>query len=318
MMKNLNRTETADWLLERDNFCILTHRKPDGDTTGSAAALCLGLRSLGKNAWILENPELTPRYADLHRGLTRKTPEENAVLVAVDVAASGMFPAAFGDLTGKVDLRVDHHGSSTPFAAFELVDAGASSCADMIYDLFMELWVEMDQAMARALYTAVSTDTGCFRFANTNDHAFMVAAACCAAGAPVHELNQELFETHSLARLRLQGWMVEHASFRMEGKVVICAIPKALEEQMHLTEDDLDNISSFPRTIAGVCMAATLRETDDGCTKLSLRAVPSWDAAAVCAKFGGGGHKGAAGAGLKMPLQEAARAVAEAIEEIAG
>ena len=315
MMKNLTRTEVADWLSEHDHFCILTHRKPDGDTTGSSAALCRGLRSLGKTAWILENPELTPKFACLHEGLTKPEIEENDTVVSVDVAAPGMLPRSFGDLTGKVALRIDHHGSSTPFADVELVDPTAASCADIIYDLFMELWVEMDKDMATALYTGISTDTGCFRFANTNDHSFVVAAACTAAGAPIHQMNQDLFETNSLGRLRLQGWIVEHARFLMDGKVVICPIPKSVEEELNLTEDDLDNISSFPRTIAGVCMAATVRETEDGGSKASVRAVPGWDAAAVCAKFGGGGHKGAAGTNMNLPLEEAAEALARTIQE---
>lgn len=313
-MKKLTRTETAQWLLERDRFCILTHRKPDGDTAGSAAALCLGLRSLGKQAWILKNEELTPRNAPLHQGLTKDTPEAEDILVAVDVASPGMLPKAFAPLADRVSLRIDHHGSATSFTELELVDPNAGACGDMIYDLFMELWVELDEKMATALYTAVATDTGCFRFANTTDHSFLVAAACAGAGAPVFRMNQELFETVSLGRLRLQGWMVENAVFLCGGRAVICAIPRKKEQELGLTEDDLDNISSFPRTIAGVCMAVTLRETPEG-SKASVRAIPGYDAAAVCQRFGGGGHKGAAGASLALPLAEAEEAFKAALTE---
>ena len=92
-----------------------------------------------------------------------------------------------------------------------------------------------------------------------------------------------------------------------------CAIPRTVEEELGVTQDDMDNISSFPRTVAGVCVAATLRESAEGDTKLSVRAVPGYDAARVTEKFGGGGHKGAAGASLKMPLEEAALAVEKAM-----
>ena len=111
----------------------------------------------------------------------------------------------------------------------------------------------------------------------------------------------------------MQAWIVDHMKLLQEGKMAIVAIPKALEQEIGVTEDDMDNISSFPRTVAGVCMAATLRETAEGDTKISVRAVPGYDATKVTARFGGGGHKGAAGASLKMPIAEAAKAVEAAM-----
>ena len=312
----MTRNEAALWLTERDNYCILTHRKPDGDTAGSAAALCLGLRQLGKKAVILKNPELTPRYAFLHAGLAVAAPEEDMTLVSVDVAAPNMLPKAFEPYRDRIALRIDHHGTATSFTPEELVDPEAGACAEIIFDVLMELWLTVDEPIGTALYVATSTDTGCFRFSNTTDHSFLVAAACAAAGVKVYALNQMLFENTSLARLRLQGWMVEHARFLAEGEMAIVAIPKAVEEELGVTEDDMDNISNFPRTIAGVCMAATLRETAEGSTKMSVRAVPGYDAAAVCAKFGGGGHVGAAGANTSLPLEEAAKEVEKAMLEV--
>ena len=100
------------------------------------------------------------------------------------------------------------------------------------------------------------------------------------------------------------------------GTMAICAIPKAVEQEIGVTEDDMDNISNFPRTVAGVCIASTLRETKEGDVKLSVRAVPGYDATVLTAKFGGGGHKGAAGATLKMPLEAAAKAVEAAMLEL--
>ena len=143
-----------------------------------------------------------------------------------------------------------------------------------------------------------------------------MAAECARAGARIYELNQELFETNTLGRLKMQGWIVEHMRMLDGGKMAICAIPRSVETEIGVTEDDMDNISSFPRTVAGVCIAATLRETKEGDTKISVRAVPGYDAAEVTEKFGGGGHKGAAGASLKLPLEEAARAVETAMREL--
>ena len=315
-MKILTRNECARYLLSHDNYTILSHRRPDGDTIGSTAALCLGLRQLGKTAHVLANPEISDRFAWLHEGLTRESAEEGDTVVSVDVASPGMLPKAFQHLLGKIDLRIDHHASATSFSTEELVDGDSASCAELVWDVLEEMGVQMDSAIAEAVYVGTSTDTGCFRYANTNAHTFATAAKCAAAGAPVYQLNQELFETNTLGRLKMQAWIVDNMKLIRNGEMAVTAIPKAVEEAIGVTEDDMDNISSFPRTVAGVCMAATLRETKDGDTKISVRAVPGYDATLVTTKFGGGGHKGAAGGSLKLPLAEAAKAVEKAMLEI--
>ena len=168
---------------------------------------------------------------------------------------------------------------------------------------------KLDIPMANALYTAVSTDTGCFRYANTTADTFQVASACAKAGAEVFSINQALFETNSLARLKVQAYMLENAVFLRDGKIAICPLPKAVEIECGAGEDDLDNISGFPRTIEGVKLAVTIREEGTNRVKMSVRAVPGQDASALCAKFGGGGHKGAAGASMNKTMEEAVAAV---------
>lgn len=317
-MKTLTRNETARFLLSRDHFCILTHRRPDGDTVGSAAALCLGLRQAGKTAHVLVNPEVSPRFQWLHQGLTKPEAEAEDTVVSVDVASPGMLPAAFLPLRGRIALRIDHHSSATSFTDLELVDGSSASCAELVYDVLEQMGVTADRKIAEATYVGLSTDTGCFRYANTTAHTFAVAAACAQAEAGIYELNQELFETNTLGRLKMQAWIVDHMRLLRNGEMALCAIPRAVEEQLGVTEDDMDNISSFPRSVAGVRVAATLRETADGDIKVSVRAVPGYDATKVAVKFGGGGHKGAAGASLAPPLAEAAGAVERAMRETYG
>ena len=310
----MTRSECAAWLAAHDNFCILTHRRPDGDTMGSSGALCLGLRLLGKTAHVLENAESSPYLAACHAGLNKSRAEEGDTIITVDVASPGMLPEAFGHLSDRCALRIDHHGSATSFTPNELVDPTAAACGDIVYDLLTELGVEMNKELAWRLYIAVSTDTGCFRYANTNAHCYTVAAACAATGADLYPITQELFDTNSLSKLKLQSWMVENAVFLAGGKGVVCAIPKALEKTV--SQDDLTVVSGFLRSIEGVKISATIRETDDGGSKMSIRAVPGYDAAAVCAKFGGGGHKGAAGASVKMSLEETAKVAQQALLEV--
>ena len=311
----MTRIECAQWLLERDRFALLTHRRPDGDTVGSAAALCRILRSLGKTAHVLENPELTPQFAPLLEGLTKPEPQEGDLLVAVDVAAQHMLPRAYDAFQDSIDMRIDHHGTDRAFTPLSLVEPESASCAELIWDLMPDLGAEMDEKIAEAIYVGTATDTGCFRYANTNAHTFDTAADCTAAGADIFYWNQLLFDTNSLAKLRLQGWVVEHTWIFGDGKLALCALPRSVEQELGVTEDDLGNLCSFIRSIEGICMAALLRETEEGNTKLSCRAIPGWDAAAVCGTFGGGGHTGAAGASIRLTLAQASAAVKNAMLE---
>ena len=246
-MKSLTRSDCAKILLSHDNYAIVTHRRPDGDTVGSSAVLCMGLRQLGKTAYILENPEITPKYAHLHHGLTKPSAEDGDFVITVDVASPGMLPDCFKLLA--FDLRIDHHGSATSFTPVELVEPETAACGEIVYGVLEEMGAELDIPMANALYTAVSTDTGCFRYANTTANTFAVASACAKAGAEVFTINQTLFETNSLARLQVQAYMLQNAIFLQDGKIAICPLPKAVELECGANEDDLDNISGFPRTI---------------------------------------------------------------------
>ena len=314
-MKKLTRAETASYLLSHDNYVILTHVRPDGDTVGSAAALCLGLRQLGKTAHVLKNPGVTPRYAWLHEGLTTEEVYAQDTVVSTDVASPGMLPEEFQYLLPRVALRIDHHGSATSFSHLELVDPDSASCAEVVWDVLEILGVKPQGNILDAVYVGLSTDTGCFRFANTTAHTFHVAEVCARGGARVYELNQALFETNTLGRLKMQAWIVENLRLLSGGTMAICAIPKTVEETLGVNSDDMDNISNFPRTVAGVNIAATIREAENGKVKLSVRAVPGYDATVIAERFGGGGHKGAAGCTMEMTLDQAVSAVEKVMLE---
>ncbi len=311
----MTRLECARWLLEQDHYCILTHRRPDGDTLGCAAALCLALRQKGKQAYILSNPEITEKYAPLHEGLTQTRAGDADTVICVDIAAESLLPDSFSHLVPRLQLRIDHHGSRESFSRLELVDSTAGACGEILFDLFQRMDVQLDEAMAVALYTAVATDTGCFRYPNTTAHTLRVAAACYETGAPLYGVNLSLFDTNTLVRLKIQGWMAENTRFYAGGRLAVCALPLAVEQALGVTEDDMENISGFPRSIEGVHMAATLRQCADGSVKVSVRAVPGYDAAAVCSRFGGGGHKGAAGCTLECTLEQAAAEITRALQE---
>ena len=311
----MTRNDAAAWLLAHDHYCILTHARPDGDTIGSAAALCLGLRQLGKTAHILDNTQASPFLKRCLLGLTVGAPAPSDTLISVDVASSQLLPAEHQQYLERLALRIDHHATAVSFAPNELVDASSAACGEIIYELLMAMGAEMTKDIAWRLYIAISTDTGCFRYSNTTAHTYRVAAACAETGADLYPITQELFDTTSISELKLQNWIVEHAQFLCGGKAAVCGIPAAMEN--NVSKEDLEGMSGFLRSIEGVCVSATLREIEGGC-KVSVRAVPGFDAAAICTRFGGGGHKGAAGANLTLPMESALKVVAAALKNALG
>ncbi|MGM9603916.1 MAG: bifunctional oligoribonuclease/PAP phosphatase NrnA, partial [Faecousia sp.] len=160
-MKKLTRAETAAFLAAHNHYLILTHARPDGDTIGSAAALCRGLRSLGKTAQVLENRDVSPRFQWLHQGLTTQDVADTDCIVSVDVASPEILHADFKPLLGRIELRIDHHSSATSFTDCELVDPGSASCAELVYDVLTLLGCKPDRETAEAIYVGASTDTGC-------------------------------------------------------------------------------------------------------------------------------------------------------------
>lgn len=314
-MKRLRIEEAAAWLLKRDDYLILTHRRPDGDTIGSAAFLCRLLRKRGKRAYILENPQTTARYAPYLEGLTRTDIPVNALVITVDIAGLEMLPIGAEEL--RPAFLIDHHGSNPGFAPEGVVHAEAAACGEIVYEISQAMGEAMDRPMAEALYVAVSTDTGCFRYSNTTASTLKTAAACLEAGIDSYALNKLLFETVSLARLRLNAYMTEHLELLQGGAVALCFIPDGMEKALGVTEDDLDDVSNFARNIEGVELAVTFRTVEGGDTKLSVRSSPRYDAAALCGCLGGGGHRAAAGATVHTDQAAARVLVLNALKRLA-
>ncbi len=333
MSARLTLRETADFLLANNNYLLLSHRRPDGDTVGSCAALCRALRALGKRAWVYANPQFTPRFAPYLEGLVGRPdlrpPQGQAVvredggqgsgrptpfcIVSCDVASRGLLP--FGMEDAAVELALDHHGTNDGFAARTHADESRAACGELLTELIPLLGVELDRPIAEALYVAISTDTGCFRYSNVTAATFRAAAACMDAGAEIFPINRGFFEIKRRPRLALEAWLVQHMEFFAEGRVAVSAIPQALMDELGLTEDDIDDISGFGRAVEGVQIAVMLREVEDGMGKISLRTSPAYNAASICAKLGGGGHPGAAGASVAGGIPAAREAILKAIGE---
>ena len=315
MTARVTLREAADFLLASDSFLLLSHRRPDGDTTGSCAALCRALRALGKQAWVYDNPQFTPRFAPFLEGVL--LPKELSTvdcqfsIVTCDIASRSLLP--FGMEDAAVDLALDHHGTNDGFAARTHADGTRAACGEVILALLPLLGAELTKEMAEALYVAISTDTGCFRYSNVTANTFRCAAACVAAGAEVFRINRVFFDVKRRPRLALEAYLIRTMEYFAGGRVAVSAIPQALMEELKLTEDDIDDISGFGRTIEGVEIAVMLREVENGMGKASVRTSPAYDAAKICRRLGGGGHPAAAGANVPGGIPAIRKAVLDSI-----
>ena len=310
----MTRTEFCAFLRGHDNFVILTHRRPDGDTIGSAAALCRGLRQLGKTAFVLTNEQFTPRFQPFLDGLTCDALPAGATVISADIASEGLLSFDAMRLQLMPVCAVDHHGSNS-LACPKLVEADKAACGEIVYAVLTELGVTVTKQIAECLYTAISTDTGCFKFSNTTANTHRTAAALIAAGADVYPINKLFFDTKSFARLRLEAKLTDTMEFYAGGAVGVCMMPKSLLAEFTVTEDDLDSISGFARSIEGVRIGIMIREVEDGLGKISLRTEAPYDASAICQRLGGGGHAAAAGASVPGGIEGAKAAILQALRD---
>ena len=312
----ISSSQAAEFLAAHDQYLILTHVRPDGDTVGCAASLCRALRSLGKAAHVLPNPEITPLFSPYLKGLL--TPEEFLpdTVVSVDIAARSLFPDNALTYLPRVDLAIDHHPSQEFFARETCLDAGRAACGELIYDI-AGLLGPVTREMAVPLYVAVSTDTGCFVYGNTTADTHRTAAALMETGIPAAELNKRHFRTKTLKRLRIESRIVEGMELFDGGETAVAAVDLAMVAQLGADERDLEDIASFVGQVEGVKNAITIRELRPGTCKLSLRTDPEvLNASRVCALLGGGGHAAASGATVEGSVEEAKRAILWAIEQV--
>ena len=308
--------ETAAFLRQHDNYLILTHKRPDGDTIGCAAALCEGLRALGRTAWICPHTEETHLFTPYLEG--RLAPEGYVpeTVVSVDIAARSLFTRA-GEpwLARGVDLAIDHHPSQAFFAAQTCLDAGRAACGELIYDILRELG-PITPAMAIPLYVAVSTDTGCFQYSNTTADTHRVAAALMDTGIDVFPLNKRHFRTKSWARLQVERLLTERMHRYEGGKIAVAPVSLSLMDEAGATEEDMEDIAAFLGQIEGVETSVTIRELAEGGCKLSVRTSGGLNATKVCALLGGGGHAAAAGCTVEAPWAEAKRQILAAVAQV--
>ncbi len=297
-------------LKEQDDFIILTHTNPDGDTLGCGFALLRALRKLGKRATLL-NDDIPAKYSFLYSDL-EKQDIETGYVVAVDVATEGLL----GRLEGKykVDMCIDHHMTNSRYAPLLLLEDVAAVCETM-YKVIKEMGVEIDSRMASALYTGISTDTGCFRYASSTAQTFSIAADLIEKGANNGLINRYMFETKTKTYARLERLALDSMLFLCHEKVAIITVTQAMYKATGSNEEETEALAPLTRQVEGVEIGISIREKPDGTCKASIRTYESVNAAELAACFGGGGHPQAAACSFNCSVSDAIKLLSEKCSE---
>ena len=316
-----NVKTVAQALRAASKVLVATHVNPDGDGLGCEAALVRGLRAAGKQAYIVNQDKAAPRY-DILRLEELAAPEgEGGWDLAVTLDAPVLH--RIGTSADKVMacpkvVKIDHHVSDDTFGHVNWIDSKAAATGEMMVELFEEMGWKPDADMATGMYYAIVHDTGCFRYSNTTDKTLRYAASLKAAGANSFEITTAMFDTRPLGAIKLAGEVLGKIRMLADGRGVLGTVSLEQLKACGATKDDTEDLVESMRSIEGVEVSAFLREDAPGQVKASFRSKRDTNVREVAEVFDGGGHDKAAGATLRMPLDEAAEKVAAEVEKKLG
>jgi phosphoesterase RecJ-like protein len=310
----------ADALRQHDRFLVVTHENPDGDALGSLLAVTLALRQLGKDVlmYLAGQTPLPSEYAFMPlEGLLREPPPDAAerVLLAVDCAKEDRIGDEAARSRATLVLNIDHHHDNTRFGDLNLIVADASSTGEILRDVFAELGLELTPELAEPLYIALVTDTGRFQYANTTPKALRLAAELVEAGADIHAVFQEVYESVEFAKLKLLARALDRAEVLEGGRIVVSHLLRTDFTDAGASEPYSEGIIDYLRAVEGADLAVLIREQLSEAAqayKGSLRSsIDELDVSVIARRFGGGGHRQAAGFSTDLPLEEIVRVIRE-------
>lgn len=312
MKENLPVSRAAEILMQRDNITLLCHRRPDGDTVGSAFALYYALQMLGKEVRVLCADPLPEMYRYLYLDYTPSRVLEWPVeyVVAVDVATADLLGGLEEKYGQMVDLCIDHHPSNTDYAALTCLWAGAAACAEPAAAIIKAIGLPVAGKIAECLYTGLATDTGGFRFSNTTAATMRLAAEIMESGVDTARLNTCIFESVSKAKMLAEARMMSALQFYENDRIAVMPVTLAMRAETGVTGEELEDVAGIPRKIEGVLLGITIKEHEEEC-HISLRSKEPVNADQIAAAFDGGGHRFAAGCTIRASVEEAARLLVE-------
>jgi phosphoesterase RecJ-like protein len=302
--------EIAGAINRAKRIVILSHVRPDCDAIGSQLALLLSLQQLGKEVSAWNEDGLPESYRFLQKSdLIRqppKEPEDFDLAIALDTASQQRLGTALQAIR-RADkwINIDHHASNPGYGDLVYIDPVAPATGQLVYELIRAEKFPFTQAAADALYAAISTDTGSFRYPNTTARTFEIAAELMRSGADGAGIANKLYESYPKRRVQLLGQLLPQAVFDTDDRVVSMALTNETKQHLKIQPDDIDGLIDYVRSVDTVVVAVFFEELAEGRIRLSMRSKDDRvDVNKICGEFGGGGHPRAAGARIRGNMEE--------------
>lgn len=302
--------EIGPALRQHHSVAILSHVRPDGDALGSALALGLSLKQLGKDVRIWNEEGMLEKYSFLPRAelLTKppREPQDVDLAVALDTAIQNRLgTAAEAVRSAKLWINIDHHVSNPGYGDLVYIDPTAPATGQILFELIENQTLPLDRDIAENLFVAISTDTGSFQYPNTTARTFEIASELVRAGLNVGEISRKTYESYPRRRLELLREVLRTMRFEADGRIASFALDLKTAADLGVIPEDNEGLIDHLRAVRGVIVAVFFEELADAKVRVSMRSKnEAVDVSAICQKFGGGGHKLAAGARIRGPLGE--------------
>lgn len=288
-------------IYEYQNMLIFPHIMPDGDAIGTASALYHALTKIGKNPMIVLNDELPYDLKFLNEDITMYNSDyiilneiEYDICISVDVSSIdrlGIREELIGD---RPLWNIDHHKTNALFGDYQSVEGGLSSACEVLYSVLERMNISIDEKIATALYTGLSSDTGSFKYSTTTSKTHIVASDLIEKGADVQKVVKNLYMSKPLEKIKLETEVMSNASFHNDGKIALAIVTEEMVLNNNANMNMTDGIVEMLRDIDGVEISCFIKQKSQG-VKISLRSKGNCDVAMLALSRGGGGHKRAAG-----------------------
>jgi phosphoesterase RecJ-like protein len=320
-MTNASFSEIAAALGASQRIAVLSHVRPDGDAFGSQLALGISLRQLGKDVAIWNEDGMLDKYSFMPCSelLLRPPvqPEKFDLGVALDTAVQNRLGTAFEAVRATSWVNIDHHPTNPRYGDLNHIDPTAPATGQILFELLASEQLPLNAEIAENLFVAISTDTGSFQYPNTTARTFEIGAELLKLGVNVGRVSQLLYESYPRRRVELLRELLGTMRFEANGQVASFSLSLETTRQFGVRAEDNEGLIDHLRAIEGVVVAVFFEELLEGKVRVSMRSKSeAADVSAICQRFGGGGHKLAAGARVRGTLAEVEQRILEAICDV--